>query len=89
MFKTKEYRVGRAGERKDEEKLKASRLSDSVNGVEARRSLSHHGDCLPPKDRSELCAGQQGKKTCQVLSNSKQMVFNVKKLPNDDADLTL
>ncbi len=39
----------------------------------------HHGDHLPPTDRSELCTGQQHTQICQDLSNSKNMGFNVKK----------
>jgi hypothetical protein len=51
------------------------------------RALSLTEDCLPQIDRSELYAGQQHGKIWKNLSNSKGMVFNVKKLLNYDMDL--
>ncbi len=48
-----------------------------------------HRDHLLPSPHSEFCTGQQYFKIWEDLSNSKNMVFNGKKLLNDNVDLTL
>jgi hypothetical protein len=57
-------------------------------GVGGWQALGLHGDCLPQSDCSELCTGQEHTKKCADLSNSKNMVFNGKKLLIDGVDLT-
>jgi hypothetical protein len=53
------------------------------------RSLSYHGDHLPPKDCSRVCAGQQHITISEDFSNRKDTVFKVKKLLNNGVDLVL
>jgi hypothetical protein len=49
--------------------------------------LSHHGDRLPQTHCSEICGGHQHTKIHKDLSNSKNVVFNEKKLLSDGMDL--
>jgi hypothetical protein len=53
------------------------------------RTCCRCGDCLPANNHSELCAGKNKMKIFEGFSNSKNMVFNVKKLVNVAVDLTL
>ncbi len=53
------------------------------------RIRCRRGVRLPPKYHSELCAECQNIKIFEGLSNSKNMVFNVKKLLNVGLALTL
>jgi hypothetical protein len=53
------------------------------------RIRCRRGDRLPPRHYSELCGECQNIKIFEGLSNSKIMVFNVKKLLNVGLGLTL
>jgi hypothetical protein len=54
-----------------------------------KKTCCCHGDGLPPNHHSELCAENNKMKIFEGLSNSKKIVFNVKKLLNVGVDLTL
>ncbi len=62
-------------------------LQKYSGGDERIRCL--RGDRLPLRHHSELCAECQNIKIFEGLSNSKDMVFNVKKLLNVGLGLTL
>ncbi len=69
--------------------LMAGGPNNGINGgVGDGQSLIRHGYPLPPMHRWELCAGQQHTNMCKDLSNSKNLVFNMKKPVNDVVDLT-
>jgi hypothetical protein len=61
-------------------------ISGAVGG---ERTPWRHIDRLPQCPHSEFCEGQQHFKIWEDLSNSKNMVFNVRKLVNSGVDLTL
>jgi hypothetical protein len=54
-----------------------------------RQTPCHHRDGLPLNHHLELCAEWKNMKISEGLSNSKNMVFNTKKLINNGVDLTL
>jgi hypothetical protein len=65
-------------------------LRDGVNVAAGMGGTPcHYGDGLPPSYHSELCAEQKNMKIFKGLSNSKIMVFIVKKLKNVSVGLTL
>jgi hypothetical protein len=64
---------------------KLQHKNSSGNG----RTRCCHGVRLPPRHHSELCAECENIKIFEGLSNSKNMVFNVKELLNVGLGLTL
>jgi hypothetical protein len=53
------------------------------------RIRCHYGDGLSPNHHSELCTEKNKIRTLKGLSNSKNLVFNVKKLLNIGVNLML
>jgi CDGSH-type Zn-finger protein len=62
-------------------------IATSEGGNE--QTICRCGDGLGPDHHSDFCAGKNKMKIFEGLSNSKNMVFNVKKLLIVSVDLTL